>query len=394
MRRSEARVRSILDTAIDAIVTTDESGCIVGFNPAAARIFGLDADACRRPAELADLIIPPAAARGPSRRHAALSGRAASPMFWPARRARGAARRRQSGLPIELTVTEVPLPQGRLFTAIIRDVSERKRFQPQLADSDRQRAVLARHFSPNMVEELMRTGGQLDAVRTQPIAVLFADLFNFTALSATMPSDRRGRPAAQLPRPGGGSGVRQPGHARQIYRRRRDGDLRHAAAGRRATPPNAVGRRPRHRQGHQPLEPRARRDAAAARSASASACTTARPPSAMSAAPAASSTRWSATTVNLASRIEALTRTLDIALLVSEAVIEAVRREGGEAVMRRLPGTRLPRHPRPQGARDAVGHDGGVAGGGLTRGRNGRSSPMPLTTGVGHHRLRNQPPCA
>ncbi len=38
-------------------------------------------------------------------------------------------------------------------------------------------------------------------------------------------------------------------------------------------------------------------------------------------------------TVNLASRIEALTRTLDIALLVSEAVVEAVRREGGEAVI-------------------------------------------------------------
>jgi adenylate cyclase len=38
-------------------------------------------------------------------------------------------------------------------------------------------------------------------------------------------------------------------------------------------------------------------------------------------------------TVNLASRIEALTRTLDIALLVSEAVIEAVKREGGEPVL-------------------------------------------------------------
>jgi class 3 adenylate cyclase len=38
-------------------------------------------------------------------------------------------------------------------------------------------------------------------------------------------------------------------------------------------------------------------------------------------------------TVNLASRIENLTRKLDIALLVSEAVIEAVKREGGDAVL-------------------------------------------------------------
>ena len=34
--------------------------------------------------------------------------------------------------------TEVPLPEGRLFTAIIRDISERKKFQQQLADGDRQ----------------------------------------------------------------------------------------------------------------------------------------------------------------------------------------------------------------------------------------------------------------
>jgi adenylate cyclase len=38
-------------------------------------------------------------------------------------------------------------------------------------------------------------------------------------------------------------------------------------------------------------------------------------------------------TVNLASRIEDLTRKLDIALLVSEAVIEAVKREGGAEVL-------------------------------------------------------------
>jgi len=33
----------------------------------------------------------------------------------------------------------------------------------------------------------MRAGGQLDAIRTQPIAVLFADLVNFTAMSASTP---------------------------------------------------------------------------------------------------------------------------------------------------------------------------------------------------------------
>jgi adenylate cyclase len=38
-------------------------------------------------------------------------------------------------------------------------------------------------------------------------------------------------------------------------------------------------------------------------------------------------------TVNLASRIENLTRELDIALLVSDALVETVKREGGDSVL-------------------------------------------------------------
>ena len=38
-------------------------------------------------------------------------------------------------------------------------------------------------------------------------------------------------------------------------------------------------------------------------------------------------------TVNLASRIENLTRELDIALLVSDTLVEAVRREGAASVL-------------------------------------------------------------
>lgn len=39
---SESRLRATLDTAVDGIVTTDAIGTIVGFNPAAERLFGWD----------------------------------------------------------------------------------------------------------------------------------------------------------------------------------------------------------------------------------------------------------------------------------------------------------------------------------------------------------------
>src|SRR5262249_54501587 len=44
LREREMRVRTILDTAFDAIITMDEAGRIVEFNAAAARIFGYAPD--------------------------------------------------------------------------------------------------------------------------------------------------------------------------------------------------------------------------------------------------------------------------------------------------------------------------------------------------------------
>ncbi len=91
-------------------------------------------------------------------------------------------------IPIELSVTEVPLAKGRLFTAILRDLTERKGFQRQLGEAERKRANLARYFSPNMVDELMQSGGDLERARTQIVTMLFVDLIGFTTLSAQLSS--------------------------------------------------------------------------------------------------------------------------------------------------------------------------------------------------------------
>jgi PAS domain S-box-containing protein len=325
LRASETSARAILDTAFDAIITTDESGRIVEFNQAASRIFGHTRENAVGH-ELASLIIPPEL-RDRHReglRHAAGSALALSRRLteFEALRADG------SRIPIELALTEVPAPQGRLFTGIIRDVSERKRFQSELLDSDRKRAVLARHFSPNMVEELMRAGGQLDAVRTQPIAVMFADLFGFTALSATMPmTDVVGmlRSFHAL--------VEEAvfGHQGTLDKYIGDGvmatfgtpwpgarDATNAVAGARAIV-RGINRWNRERAdaGRQPIRIGIGLHYGEATLGN-----------------VGSARRFEHTvvgdTVNLASRVENLTRTLDVAMLVSEAVVEAVKREGGD----------------------------------------------------------------
>ena len=50
--------------------------------------------------------------------------------------------------------------------------------------AERERANLARYFSPNMVDELAESDEPLGSVRTQDVAVLFADIVGFTAASA------------------------------------------------------------------------------------------------------------------------------------------------------------------------------------------------------------------
>jgi adenylate cyclase len=53
----------------------------------------------------------------------------------------------------------------------------------QQAQVERERANLSRYFSPNLVEELARTDAPLGPTRAQNVAVLFADIVGFTALS-------------------------------------------------------------------------------------------------------------------------------------------------------------------------------------------------------------------
>ena len=184
LRAGEARVRAILDTAFDAIITIDTAGRILEFNGAATRIFGHARDHAVGKT-LAELIVPPifraAHTEGIKRYLETGKGTVLNRLLEvEALRADG------THIPVELSVTEVPLAEGRVFTAVMRDISERKQFEAQLSTAQRQRTQLTRHFSPNMVDELMQSGGRFGTARTQPMAVLFSDLYDYTEMSATM----------------------------------------------------------------------------------------------------------------------------------------------------------------------------------------------------------------
>jgi PAS domain S-box-containing protein len=124
LKESRIRTDSIVATAIDAIVSMDASGIIIGFNPAAEHTFGVSKDDAigRR---LADVIIPPSLRpqheAGLARFLATGTERVVGRLLeLPALRADG------SEFPAEVAITVNATSGAPEFTGFIRDITERK----------------------------------------------------------------------------------------------------------------------------------------------------------------------------------------------------------------------------------------------------------------------------
>jgi two-component system sensor kinase FixL len=124
------RLRAILETAVDAIIVIDERGLIETFNPAAERMFGYtEAEVKGQSITL----LMPSPYRDEHNAYIARYLRTGERRVIGIGREVLGLRRDGSTFPIELTVAETPLGNHRLFTGIIRDVTERRKAQEQQA---------------------------------------------------------------------------------------------------------------------------------------------------------------------------------------------------------------------------------------------------------------------
>jgi diguanylate cyclase (GGDEF)-like protein/PAS domain S-box-containing protein len=175
MRRRDALLKSIVQSSSDCIVCVDESGVIRTANPAAGRLFGCGTQAMIG-TPLTHFIPPLApAADGTARPVESLLGAVSE---WNAQLPGGGT------LPVEITVSRVRLRTERLYTAIVRDISERQAQQRKLEfqathDSLTQlpnRAALATHL-----ETALATQGEPSCV-----ALLMLDLSRFKEVNDTL----------------------------------------------------------------------------------------------------------------------------------------------------------------------------------------------------------------
>ncbi|MEX2218768.1 MAG: ATP-binding protein [Phycisphaerales bacterium] len=135
----EARLLSVIESAMDAIITVDESQRIVMFNPAAERIFGVPvAEALGSPL---DRLIPERFRRGHGE-HIRAFGRTGVTMRSMGRLGTiSGVRADGTEFPIEASISQATAGGQRLFTVILRDVSERKKLQEQFLQSQKMEGI-------------------------------------------------------------------------------------------------------------------------------------------------------------------------------------------------------------------------------------------------------------
>jgi PAS domain S-box-containing protein len=146
------RLRAILETAPDGIITIDERGNIEAFNPASETIFGYPA------AEVIGKNVSVLMASPHRERH---DGCIEKYKHTGHAKIIGSGRetfaRKKDGtlFPIDLSVSEVKLSDRRIFTGFIRDLTERKRLEKEILEiSEREQRRLGQDLHDGLCQHL------------------------------------------------------------------------------------------------------------------------------------------------------------------------------------------------------------------------------------------------
>ena len=174
MRRRDALLKSIVQSSSDCIVCVDSTGRIRTANPAAEALFGCPSgDLIGAPVArwIPGLLVAPG---DESRALGALDGRISD---WEATHADGRA------FPVELAVSRVRFRDEHLYTAIIRNVSERKAQQRRLEHQATHDALTQ---LPNRAALIQRLDHALAGGSRRPMSVLMLDLCRFKEVNDTL----------------------------------------------------------------------------------------------------------------------------------------------------------------------------------------------------------------
>jgi PAS domain S-box-containing protein len=190
--RSEERMRAVVESALDCIISMDAEGCIIEFNPAAEKTLGYKREDVIGKS-LAEVIIPPRfrAAHGEGLRRVLSTGVGkilGKRIELPALRADG------GEVLVELAITRLGSETPPVFTGFLRDISERKRVEARLREQaslldHAQDAIIVRDLNErvtywNKGAERLYGWTAAEAIGRSIVALFFKDPTPFRAASA------------------------------------------------------------------------------------------------------------------------------------------------------------------------------------------------------------------
>ncbi|WP_175885030.1 PAS domain S-box protein [Burkholderia sp. BCC0044] len=173
-RLTEVRMMAIIRSSMEAIITVDENQTIVIFNPAAERVFGVSAmDAIGAP--LARFI--PERFRAAHARHVEQFGvTGVSERQMGRQRVLFGLRGDGTEFPIEASISQIRDGTGKLYTVMLRDVTERVRAENAVKQSREELRELSANLQNVREEEKTRIARELHDDLGQQLTALKMDL--------------------------------------------------------------------------------------------------------------------------------------------------------------------------------------------------------------------------
>jgi two-component system cell cycle sensor histidine kinase/response regulator CckA len=144
----ETRIRSIIENILDGMITVDESGIIRSMNPAAEKMFG-----CRDNEMLGHeftRLIPKRYAGAHDSKAVACAWGEIIKRTGSTTLAVGRTRKHVT-FPVEISLSQMIVDQQVLYVAMVRDVTERKRFEQQIAAEKENLAVTLRSIGDGVI---------------------------------------------------------------------------------------------------------------------------------------------------------------------------------------------------------------------------------------------------
>jgi PAS domain S-box-containing protein len=197
----ETRIRSIIENILDGMITVDEAGVIRSMNSAAEKMFG-----CRD-----NEMVGHEFTRLVPRRYPGAHDSKPIPCAWNEIIKRTgsttlavARTRKQAMFPVEISLSQMIVDQQVLYVAMVRDVTERKRFEQQIAAEKESLAVTLRSIGDGVIttdvhgkiiminnEAERLTGWTSQEAISQPLKSVFNVMVDLASQAKTQKSGSR-----------------------------------------------------------------------------------------------------------------------------------------------------------------------------------------------------------